>query len=101
MTWPRMDDFSAPAGLVALWRSVLDEMEAELSAADPSASPWTPPPHLGPMPEFLRERAQTLVRDQEAALVKLDDALLAAAADLAAAAPVRRSTPAVYLDVMG
>jgi hypothetical protein len=89
------------AELTELWTRVLDELETQLLLEDPAASHWTPPYDLAPLPESLRERAGALARAQIVAISKLHEALEAASAELAALVPVRQTTPAVYLDVMG
>lgn len=89
------------ADLTELWNRVLDELETQLLLEDPAASHWTPPYYLAPLPESLRARAGALARAQIVAIAKLHEALEAASAELAALVPVRQTTRAVYLDVMG
>lgn len=89
------------AELTGLWARILDELETQLLLEDPAASHWTPPYDMAPLPESLRERAGALARAQIVAISKLHEALEAASAELAALVPVRQTTPAVYLDVMG
>lgn len=89
------------AELTELWTRVLDELETQLLLEDPAAPQWAPPYDLAPMPESLRARAGALARAQIATIAKLHDSLAAASAELATLVPVRQTTPAVYLDVMG
>lgn len=87
--------------LTEQWTRVLDELETQLMLEDPAAPHWTPPYDLAPMPESLRTRAGALARAQILTITKLRDSLEAASAELATLAPVRQTTQAVYLDVMG
>ncbi|WP_133162901.1 hypothetical protein [Arthrobacter glacialis] len=87
--------------LTDLWTRVLDELETQLLLEDPAAPNWNPPYDLAPMPESLRARAATLARAQNLTITKLRESLAAASAELATLAPVRQTTQAVYLDVMG
>ncbi len=87
--------------LTEQWIRVLDELETQLLLEDPAAPPWTPPYDLAPMPESLRTRAGTLASAQILTITKLRDSLQAASAELATLAPIRQTTSAVYLDVMG
>lgn len=104
MIWPKLGippETAEIAQLTEQWTSVLDELEMELLPADAAGHSWSPPRDLGPLPASLRERAGTLARAQAAAVSTLHQSLELASAELAAAAPAKRATAALYLDVMG
>lgn len=104
MIWPKLgipEETAEIAELTGQWTRVLDELEMDLILADAGARHWSPPQDLGPVPASLRERAGTLASAQAAAISTLHQSLAEASAELAAATPARRATPALYLDVLG
>lgn len=104
MIWPKLGIPPETAEIAALteqWTRVLDELESELILADATAHHWSPPQGLGPLPTSLRDRAGSLARAQAVAVSTLHQSRELASAELAAAAPAKRATAALYLDVMG
>ena len=108
MIWPRVTPAPIQAAnqaitkeLTVQWTAILDELETRLMENDAGAPYWTPPAELDPMPASLRERAHELASAQAAAIAALYDSLDQAAAELLKLTPVRQTTSAVYLDIMG
>lgn len=110
MIWPKQNSYEEAADErdlpmseedVQRWIHIMDGLEAELADENPMALSWKPPQSVGRMPRDLRERAKRLVSAQSAAIAALQASLTEAAIELAASAPVRQSTSALYLDVMG
>lgn len=107
-----------PPSSVHTWNSVLELLEAAVSAAEKSladplgplatarslSSQWTPPSLQGPLPNELRQRATALAAAQQRIAARLEAAKLAVAKQLAAVESVPSGLPArgaVYLDVQG
>ena len=64
---------------------------------------WTPPSHLGAMPERLRERAEQLLAAQDESIRALEEMHREAGRHLAAVrtVPSESADRSVYLDVTG
>ncbi|NUP73443.1 MAG: hypothetical protein HOQ07_02115 [Sinomonas sp.] len=93
------------------WDELLDRLASDLAAAErqlsdpeaPAVDRWTPPTHLGALPERLVERAMGLVSRQAEVAARLDAARTTAGRHLAAvqSIPSPRPTGALYVDVRG
>lgn len=92
----------------ASWDAILDSLEADLAALDPSsgtaarlAGEWTPPASAPPLPPEFALRVRRLIEAQRAALDALDKARQSTADHLAAVRAVTatgESRGSVYLD---
>jgi hypothetical protein len=87
------------------WIAALDELEADVEAVErmiteehrsqelPAATPWAPPPGLGPLPLDLRPRADCILARQLAAAQAAAMAITANRRQTAFAARVEVGTP--------
>jgi hypothetical protein len=81
-------------------------MEAELAGAADSADadPWVAPEDLGPIPEYLKDRARGVVASQRARIERLgeEQRIIGQHLTVLRSLPSRRTAgPSVYLDVTG
>jgi hypothetical protein len=98
---PRYDDWADVMSALEAVNDASTRLDDVSDAADEGS--WAPPTHLGPMPGWLRERAERLLADQRESIRTLGELHRETGRHLAAvrAVPTPRDGQSVYLDVSG